>query len=164
MSVQFWNTFLLTACCILFVGTKQVKPEPSETSKAGLESPPAAQQRVAAADDSDDDEIFGGAGKDFEDPVAAAAKALEQQNGTAAANGQHTGAALFGSDARLADLPPGSTKGARLRWPARPGILERRMMISRWMLMQLHTCLLVAGAMRRAFGARLMLAAFAGGR
>lgn len=99
-------------------GTKQSAKEHSETPKAALQSPTAAQQHPAGADESDDDEIFGGAGKDFEDPVAAAAKAA-QQNGTAAANGSATGAALFGSDARLADLPRGSTTGAHLivlRW------------------------------------------------
>ena len=64
-----------------------------------------------AGDDSDD-EIFGGAGKDFEDPVAAAAKAAER-NGASAANGSETGAALVGSDISLADLLPGSITGAR---------------------------------------------------
>ena len=69
-----------------------------------------AQQRSAEANDSDDDDIFSGAGKDFEDPVAAAARAREQ-TGAAAVNGHATGAALFGSDGRLADLPPSSTAG-----------------------------------------------------
>jgi len=110
--VQHFIMHVLIACCAPSVGTKQADKESSETPKAGLQSPTAVQQRAAAADDSDDDEIFGGAGKDFEDPVAAAAKALQQQNGAAATNGSHTGAALFGSEARLADLPPGSATGA----------------------------------------------------
>ena len=102
-----------TTACGGPAGTRQAAEETADRTKAGPQSPPIVQQRPAAGDDSDDDEIFGGAGKDFEDPVAAAAKALEQ-NGAAVPNGSHTGAALFGSEARLADLPPGSTTRAHL--------------------------------------------------
>ena len=93
-------------------GTKQPSVEMGETPSASAAPAAMAQQQPAtAANDSDDDDIFQGAGKDFEDPVAAAARAREQ-NGAAPPNGNATGVGLFGSDGRLADLPPGSTTGA----------------------------------------------------
>ncbi len=113
MPTRFWlKAVLLGLTCPVpeSAGTKQPSLELGGSPTATA-APAMAQQRTAAANDSDDDDIFQGAGKDFEDPVAAAARARDQ-NGAAAPNGTAAGVGLFGSDGRLADLPPGSTTGA----------------------------------------------------